>query len=149
MTPGRLAFEAGLGQGVAWAIQIANWVLVGAILIVATLRCTPVASYLAVVIATQLVSPILWDHYALVLLLPVAWMIGRGRRWTILVPLATSIVLVGSIPSITYPLVYWIMLIAVVREGWSGPATDDSPANEPEIPLRPQASPETDAMLVP
>ena len=149
MTPGRLAFEAGLGQGVAWAIQIANWVLVGAILIVATLRCTPVASYLAVVIATQLVSPILWDHYALVLLLPVAWMIGRGRRWTILVPLATSIVLVGSIPSITYPLVYWIMLIAVVREGWGGPVVDDSPGGGAAIPLRPQASPETDAMLVP
>ena len=118
MTPGRLAFEAGLGQGVAWAIQIANWVLVAAILIVATLRCTPVSSYLAVVIATQLVSPILWDHYALVLLLPVAWLVSRGQRWTVIIPLATSIVLVGAIPPITYPLAYWVTLIVVVREGW-------------------------------
>lgn len=120
MTPGRLAFEAGLGQGVAWAIQIANWVLVGGILIVATLRCTPVSSYMAVVIATQLVSPILWDHYALVLLLPVAWLVSRGHRWTVIIPLATSIVFVGAIPPIAYPLAYWVTLILVVREGWTG-----------------------------
>ena len=120
MTPGRLAFEAGLGQGVAWAIQIANWVLVGGILIVATLRCTPVSSYMAVVIATQLVSPILWDHYALVLLLPVAWLVARGHRWTVIIPLATSIIFVGAIPPIAYPLAYWVTLIVVVREGWTG-----------------------------
>ncbi len=130
MTPGRLAFEAGLGQGVSWAIQIANWVLVGGILIVATLRCTPVSSYMAVVIATQLVSPILWDHYALVLLLPVAWLVSRGHRWTMIIPLATSIVFVGAIPSVVYPLAYWVSLLAVVWEGRpsASPALDRATA---------------------
>ncbi|MEO8462900.1 MAG: glycosyltransferase family 87 protein [Chloroflexota bacterium] len=118
MTPGRLAFEAGLGQAAAWAIQLANWALVAVVVLVAMVRCSPVASFLAVVIATQLVSPILWDHYALVLLLPVAWLVDRGRRWAIVIPLATSIIFVGAIPPVVYPLAYWVTLIAVVREGW-------------------------------
>ena len=118
MTPGRIASEAGLGQGLAWAIQVANWVLVAVAVLVATLRCVPAASYLAVVVATQLVSPILWDHYALLLLLPVAWLLSRGRRWAVVIPLATSVLFIGSIPPIVYPIAYWATLLAVTREGW-------------------------------
>ncbi|MES2211152.1 MAG: glycosyltransferase family 87 protein [Chloroflexota bacterium] len=139
MTPGRLAFEAGLGQGLAWAIQIANWALVALVVLVAMVRCSPVASYLAVVVATQLVSPILWDHYALVLLVPVAWLVSRGRRWTVVIPLATSIVFVGAIPPLAYPLAYWVTLGMVVREGW----------DRRRKTLPPQASAETGAMLRP
>lgn len=116
-TPGRVAFEAGLGQTVAWGIQVANWAAVAVVVVWATFRCTPVASYLAVVVASQLISPILWDHYALMLLLPVAWLISRGQRWTALVPLATSVPLVSVIPPVTYAVVYWVTLLAVVREG--------------------------------
>ena len=116
-TPGRVAFEAGAGQALAWAVQIANWVLVAVVVIWATLRCAPVASYLAVVVASQLISPILWDHYALMLLLPVAWLVSRGHRWAILVPLATSTPLVELIPPVTYAIVYWVTLLAVVWEG--------------------------------
>ena len=35
-------------------------------------------SYLVAVVASQLLSPILWDHYAMLLLLPVAWLLDRG-----------------------------------------------------------------------
>jgi Glycosyltransferase family 87 len=118
MTPGRVAFELGAGQALAWAIQVTNWVLVAVVLLVATLRASAVASYLSVVIATQLVSPILWDHYALILLIPVAWLLSRGHRWAVVIPLLTSIVFVGDIPPILYPIAYWVTLIAVVREGW-------------------------------
>ena len=121
MTPGRLAFEAGLPYAVAWAVQIANWVLVALAVLVATFRCRPVASYMTVVIATQLVSPILWDHYALLLLLPVAWLFSLGRRWTVVIPLATSIVFVTGIPSVIYPIAYWVTMIAVLRAGWMRP----------------------------
>jgi hypothetical protein len=112
-----MAFEAGLGVPVAWAIQVANWVLVAGVVLWATFRCAPVASYLAVVVASQLISPILWDHYALMLLLPVAWLISRGHRWAVLIPLATSVPLVEVIPPITYAVAYWVTLIAVVLEG--------------------------------
>ena len=116
-TPGRVAFEAGAGQALAWAVQIANWVLVAVVVVWATLRCAPVASYLAVVVASQLISPILWDHYALMLLVPVAWLVSRGHRWAILVPLATSTPLVQLIPPVTYAIAYWVTLLAVVWEG--------------------------------
>ena len=120
-TPGRMAFEAGLGTSVAWAIQVANWALVAVLVVWATFRCTPVASYLAVVVASQLISPILWDHYALMLLLPVAWLLSRGHRWAVLIPLATSVPLVEVIPPITYAAAYWVTLVAVVLEGRVGP----------------------------
>jgi len=139
MTPGRVAFELGLGVALAWVIQIANWALVGVMVIVAIFRCRPVASYLVVVIATQLVSPILWDHYALMLLLPVAWLLSEGRRWAVVVPLATSIVFVGGIPPIVYPAAFWVTLLWVVRAGWIG-AQGTLPA---------QASPGAGAILAP
>ena len=41
------------------------------------------------VVATQLVSPLLWDHYAVVLLLPTAWLLARGAWWALAIPLAT------------------------------------------------------------
>jgi hypothetical protein len=116
-TPGRVAFEAGAGQALAWGVQILNWVLVAVVVLWATLRCAPVASYLAIVVASQLISPILWDHYALMLLLPVAWLLSRGHAWAILVPLATSTPLVQVIPPVTYAVVYWVTLLAVVWEG--------------------------------
>ena len=46
----------------------------------AALRRPPVASYLVAVVASQLLSPILWDHYAMLLLLPVAWLLDRAAR---------------------------------------------------------------------
>ena len=47
---------------------------------VTALRLGAAPSYLVAVIASQLLSPILWDHYALLLLLPVAWLVDRGWR---------------------------------------------------------------------
>jgi alpha-1,2-mannosyltransferase len=116
-TPGRIAFEAGASQALAWAVQIANWVFVAAVVLYAIRRATPVASYLAVVIASQLISPILWDHYALMLLLPVAYLLSRDQWWALVIPLATSVPLVGITPPVVYPLAFWITLIAVV---WTG-----------------------------
>ena len=117
-TPGAIAFAYGAPEALAWAIQIANWVLVGVILVIATMRCRPAASYLAVVVASQLASPVLWDHYALILLLPVARLLSVGQRWAVLIPLSTSVLLLDLTPAIAYPIAFWVALIAVVREGW-------------------------------
>ena len=128
VTPGRVAFDLGLSEGWAYAIQLANWIVVAMVVVAATARCSSVASYLAVVIASQLVSPILWDHYAMVLLLPVAWLLDRGRHWAVVIPLATAVPFVGYIPPIVYPIVIWVALVAVVVEGWNrGPAASSGP----------------------
>jgi len=118
-TPGRIAFELGASATVAWAIQIANWLLVAVVVLYAIYRSTPVASYLAVVIASQLVSSILWDHYALMLLLPVAYLLTRGHWWAVVIPLVTSDLLVGITPPVAYPVDFWVTLIAVVWIGRS------------------------------
>ena len=132
VTAGRLVFEAGFGAGVAWAVQVANWVVIGSLVLYAILRTTDVASYLATVIATQAVSPILWDHYALMLLLPTAWLLSRRQWWSVLIPLAAAVPFVGLIPPITYPISYLVALAAVVLEGRRERA--GQPATQP-VPL--------------
>jgi len=114
---GRLAYLAGAPESVAVAIHYANVGLVILVTTLAVLRASPVAAYLAVVVASQFVSPVLWDHYALILLLPVAWLLDRGRLWAALIPLATATLLVGLTPVIAYPIAFWITLLAVTWEG--------------------------------
>jgi hypothetical protein len=50
----------------------------------------------------------------MLLLLPVAWMIDRGRWWAAGVPLATSILLIGVTPVWVYPVAFWACLVGVV-----------------------------------
>ena len=81
------------------------------------LRLPAAPSYLVAVIASQLLSPILWEHYALLLLLPVAWLVDRGHRWAVVIPLATPLFLVGIVPPVVYPLAFWGTLVAVAAVG--------------------------------
>ena len=85
--------------------------------VVTALRSPAVASYLVAVIASQLLSPILWDHYALLLLLPVAWLVDRGQAWAVLIALATPWLLVGTVPDAIYPVAFWVTLVAVAVIG--------------------------------
>jgi hypothetical protein len=64
------------------------------------------------VVATQLISPLLWDHYAIVLLVPAAWLISRGSRWAVAIPLATSFPLLPFVPAAIYPIVFGVTLLA-------------------------------------
>jgi alpha-1,2-mannosyltransferase len=138
VTPGRIAFEAGLPESAATIVQYVHWVLLGVAVLVAVRLTPPAVSYLVAVVVSQAASPILWDHYALVLLLPVAWLLERGRWWAAAIPLATSVVLVGLIPGAVYPLAYWVTIVALLVEGrraagpspraGSAPAAGSSPA---------------------
>lgn len=114
---GRLAFEAGLGADTALLVHWANLALVVAVTTLAVWRGSAVASFLAVAVASQFVSPVLWDHYALVLLLSVAWLLERGRWWAAAIPLVTSTPVVGLNPPISYPAAFWVTLLAVTWEG--------------------------------
>ncbi|HXG26492.1 MAG TPA: glycosyltransferase family 87 protein [Candidatus Binatia bacterium] len=114
---GRLVFEAGVDAGVATVLHWANLALVVAVVALVTLRGAAVASYVAVVIATQFVTPVLWDHYALVLLLPVAWLLEQRHWWAAVIPLLTTTVLVGLNVPWVYPLGFWAALLGVTWEG--------------------------------
>jgi alpha-1,2-mannosyltransferase len=114
VTPGRLAFEAGLGDSTAWAIQIGWWIAVAAVVLFMIWKGSAEASYLTVVTASQAISPILWDHYALMLLLPTAWLLQRRVWIAALIPLATALPLLEVTPRVAYPLSYAAMLALLV-----------------------------------
>jgi hypothetical protein len=105
-TPGAVGFQLGLSETAAGMVQLAAMVLVVAIVLVAVRFGDHEVSYLTTVVASQMLSPLLWDHYALVLLLPVAWLVERGHWWAAAIPLLTSLPLVGVLSGAIYPIVF-------------------------------------------
>jgi hypothetical protein len=128
-TPGAAAYQAGVSAGAATAIQLASSVLVVAAVIVAAVRAPADASLLVTMVASQLLSPVLWDHYAMLLLLPVAWLLERRQWWAVAIPLVTSAVtLFVNLPAAIYPTVFWITLLGVLAVGLrEGRGTSDEP----------------------
>jgi alpha-1,2-mannosyltransferase len=119
---GRLAFEAGASVELATLLHWANLALVAVVVIFTVLRGSAVAGYLAVATASQFLSPVLWDHYAIVLLLPAAWLLERGRLWAAAIPAVTSTPLLlaeVAVPA-AYPLSFWAALLALAWEGSRG-----------------------------
>ena len=116
-TPGAVAYQLGVAADPASGIQGVSTVLVLAAIAVAVRWATAEASYLVAVIASQLLSPILRDHYAMILLLPVAYLLSAGRWWALAIPLATSVALVGVIPPIVYPISFFAALAATLVVG--------------------------------
>jgi hypothetical protein len=113
-TPGAVLYQMGVSREAASAIQWLSTGLALVMFVIAALRLSAVPSYLVAVIVSQLLSPILWDHYAMLLLLPVAWLMDRGHWWAALIPLATAVLLVGIVPAWVYPVAFWVCLVAVV-----------------------------------
>jgi hypothetical protein len=88
-TPGAIAYQLGVPAEVASAVQLGVMVLVVLVVIVAGLRAAPLPGFLVAVVASQLLSPILWDHYSMLLLLPVRTC-SIATLVAALVPLALS-----------------------------------------------------------
>jgi alpha-1,2-mannosyltransferase len=116
-TPGAMAWQLGAPIAVAATVQVGVTLLVIGAVVVAALRASAEASYLVVVVASQLLSPILWDHYALLLLLPTAWLLQRGLWWAVALPLATALPLVWAMPPIVYPLSFAAGLLVPLAIG--------------------------------
>lgn len=118
-TPGAVLYQAGVDFGVASLVQ---WLVVAGALVLVVVAArwrSASASYVVGVVASQLISPLLWDHYAVVLLLPVAWLAARGAWWALALPIATSLPLLWVVPVAVYPVVFIVALVApliVTRE---------------------------------
>jgi hypothetical protein len=126
VTPGALLYQAGVPRNVSAIVQYASMALALVVFVVAALRWPSVPSYLAAVIVSQLLSPILWDHYALLLLLPVAWLLDRGHWWSVAFVLVTPIFLAGQVPDWVYPAAFWACLATVLAVG-RGPVHRSTP----------------------
>ncbi|MEO5940029.1 MAG: glycosyltransferase family 87 protein [Candidatus Limnocylindrales bacterium] len=116
-TPGAVAFQAGVPLTAASVIQWASVVLALVAVVVAARTAAPDASYLVAVVASQLLSPLLWDHYAMLLLLPTAWLLARRQWWAIAIPLSTALPLIGIVPPAVYPIMFVACLLALLAVG--------------------------------
>jgi alpha-1,2-mannosyltransferase len=112
-TPGAVAYQLGVPTGVAGTIQVLSTLAAVGIVVITALRGSAGGSYLVAVTASQLLSPVLWDHYAMLLLLPVAYLLQRRQWWAVAVPLASAVFVIGVTPPIAYPTAFWVTLLAV------------------------------------
>ena len=103
--PGAVVHLAGASEGMASAVQLASVALAVAALLIAYRWASPVASLQVTIVVSQLLSAPLRDHYAVLLLLPVAWLVARGRYWAGLIPLLGWISLFASADSASWPAV--------------------------------------------
>ena len=101
--PGAVVHLAGAPDRVAWAVQLGSVAVAVAALLAAYRWASPVASLQVTIVVSQLLSAPLRDHYAVLLLLPVAWLVARGRYWTALIPVLGWISLFASADSASWP----------------------------------------------
>ena len=118
MSPGAVLYRLGVSTDVASGVQLASVVVVVVLVVIAAWRATAEASFLVAVTASQLLAPILWEHYAMLLLLPVAYLMSIGWRWAIVIPLASATLLTTVTPPFAYPIAFYATLIATLIAGW-------------------------------
>jgi alpha-1,2-mannosyltransferase len=107
-TPGAIAYQLGATDTVAGAVQIATFALAIAVAAWCWLRTDAETSYVVTVVASQLLSPLLWDHYAMLLIIPAALLLERRHWWAI------GFVLAGWLPAPIFPALFFVGLLAPI-----------------------------------
>jgi hypothetical protein len=122
--PGAAAHLAGAPDSVASAVQLASMAVAVVALLAAWRWASATASLQVTIVASQLLSAPLRDHYAVLLLLPVAWLVGRGRKWATLIPLLGWISLFADDSAATWlatasvPLTFFGVLAVLLAEAY-------------------------------
>ena len=125
-TPGAIAYQLGASEATAGIIQLAAYGIAIAACAWAWLRSDAASGYVVTVVASQLLSPLLWDHYAMLLLIPTALLLERRWWWAIAIPLA------GWLPSAAYPVMFLVALLApMVASAPARSAVPGSSAHHP------------------
>ena len=139
MAIGATLRSLGLDLELARTIQTLNTVVIILVVLLAGLRLPKTPGFLVALIGSQLISPIVWAHYALLLLLPVAWLLDRRQWWAVSIPLVHVWLLLGVVPNWTYALAFHATLIGVIVTGWgerpNPRATGDRPAAPETVPI--------------
>ena len=82
------------------------------------------ASLQVTIVASQLVSSPLRDHYAALLLLPTTWLVARGRTWALVFPLLGWLALPADgtqnvwLAAASVPLTFFGCLAVVLAEAF-------------------------------
>ena len=120
LAPAALAYRLGASYGLAVGVEVVT--IAASLLILAriTLRAPVDVSFMAAIVVSQLISPVLWDHYAILLLLPVAWFLDRGLYAAALIPLALAWPIEPLAPAAVYPIAYVVTLLGLLVVGEQG-----------------------------
>jgi hypothetical protein len=101
---GSVALELGAGSPAVTVALLAGYVVgIGAMLL--SLRRDRETGFMVTLMASLLLAPLLWDHYLAMLLLPAAFLAGRGHPWALLLPLASWLPVVVGSWTWLYPLI--------------------------------------------
>ncbi len=116
---GAIAYRAGVPLPIATLVQWGSAVAVAAVALFAWVRYPPSVAIGVTAVASVLVSPIVWAHYAVILLLPVALLLERRQWWAAALPVVTWLpVVVTWLPlDALYPVVFSIGLLAPLVVG--------------------------------
>jgi hypothetical protein len=110
-TAGAIAYTAGVPLAVATAVQWAGVALAAIVVLYSWRRADAVSGYVTTVVGSQVVSPLLWEHYAMVLLIPVALLLERRHWWAVTLPL------LPWLGPLAYPPVFLVGLVAPLLTG--------------------------------
>ncbi len=101
---GSAVLELGGSDALAAGALVAGYAIaIGAILV--SLRRDREVGFMVTLSASLLLSPLLWDHYLALLLLPVAFVAERGRPWALLLPLVPWLPVVTGAWALLYPAI--------------------------------------------
>ena len=85
---GSVVRSFGAGDTLSALALVAGFAL-AVVAIVTSLRRDREVGFMVTVVASLLLSPLLWDHYLSMLVLPAAFLASRGRPWALALPLAS------------------------------------------------------------
>ncbi len=109
LTLGAIAFRAGLPRDAAASVQIVSIAAVAFVTVWTWLRSPAAVAIVVTTVASVLVSPIVWAHYAVLLLLAVALLLERRQWWAVALPIATWLPV-----DAVYPAVFAVGLLAPI-----------------------------------
>ena len=128
--PTTIARQLGVGEPAASVFGALHAAVVVVVALVACRWATSEASFLATVVASQLISPIQWTHYAVMLFLAIAWLVDKRQSWALVAGLVLNMMFVAWTPPVLYLALPDLLLISTV---WVGVARNRSVAPGPSL----------------
>jgi len=109
---GAIVYREGVPVQIATLVQWGSAAVVAATALLAWLRYPSSVAIVVTAVASVIVSPIVWAHYAVILLLPVALLLERRQWWAAALPIVTWL----PVDAI-YPVVFATGLLAPLAVG--------------------------------
>ena len=111
--PASVALRLGVPREIAQVVGVAHTVAVLILVVLAARQSTAGASLLVAAVASQIVAPVMWDHYAAVVFMPIAWLLARGHRLALMPAVLLNAMFVLLVPPIGYVLILDTVMVAV------------------------------------